>query len=57
VEAVIRDDGVGATANPEYQGAGYGVVLMEALADRFDFDPAPGVGTTVRMQFTLPLSE
>ena len=57
VEAVVSDHGVGATANPECRVVRYGVVLMKALADRFDFHTAPGTGTTVRMQFALPLRQ
>jgi stage II sporulation protein AB (anti-sigma F factor) len=51
VEVVVRDSGVGLDPNPEVQRAGFGVQLMEALADRCEFDGEPGAGTTVRMEF------
>ena len=56
VEAVIRDEGIGPQPNPQQQPGHYGVVLMEALADRFELEGAPGRGTTVRMEFVLPLA-
>jgi anti-sigma regulatory factor (Ser/Thr protein kinase) len=57
VEVVVHDDGVGLLPNPGHPGAGYGVVLMESLADRFELDGTPGGGTTMRMGFSRPLSE
>jgi anti-sigma regulatory factor (Ser/Thr protein kinase) len=55
VEAVIRDHGVGPLPSAStHQGGRYGVVLMKALADRFDLDATPGEGTTVRMEFARP---
>jgi hypothetical protein len=35
----------------ESPGARVGLVLIEALADRFDLEGEPGAGTTVRMAF------
>lgn len=55
VEAVIRDQGVGSLPSPCDQGGGYGVVLMEALADGFDIEATTDDGTTVRMEFLRPL--
>jgi anti-sigma regulatory factor (Ser/Thr protein kinase) len=51
IEVVVRDRGVGLDPDPEFQGPGHGVQLMQALADRFEFDGQPGAGTTVRMEF------
>jgi anti-sigma regulatory factor (Ser/Thr protein kinase) len=56
VEVVVRHSGIGLEPNPQLQRAGFGVLLMEALADRFEFDAVPGIGTTVRMEFDLPLT-
>jgi anti-sigma regulatory factor (Ser/Thr protein kinase) len=52
VEVVVRDDGVGPVPHLEHSGAGYGLVLIEALADRFELDGEVGVGTTLRMEFS-----
>ena len=51
VAAVIRDEGVGPLPDPQQQGGRYGVMLMAALADRFELDGALGLGTTVQMEF------
>jgi anti-sigma regulatory factor (Ser/Thr protein kinase) len=53
VGVVVRDDGVGPLPHPQHKGAGYGLVLMESLADRFELEGEPGAGTTVRMEFAL----
>jgi anti-sigma regulatory factor (Ser/Thr protein kinase) len=52
VEVVVRDRGIGLRSDPHVDDAGYGVILMKALADKVEFDTTPGAGTTVRMEFS-----
>jgi hypothetical protein len=50
---IVDEDG--STANMRHHGAGNGVVLMKALADRLELDGSHGTGTTVGMELHSPV--
>ena len=52
MRVVVRDHGVGLTSQMSARN-GYGLRLMEALAEGFAIGAAPGGGTEVRMAFRL----
>jgi serine/threonine-protein kinase RsbW/stage II sporulation protein AB (anti-sigma F factor) len=56
VKAVVRDDGIGFGPNPDSPGLGYGMRLIETLADSVAIRaPKDGRGTEVCMTFHLPV--
>lgn len=57
VEVVVRDRGCGIRPGPaRNRGLGMGVALINSLADRAEFETAPGTGTEVRMTFRRPVA-
>ena len=53
VNVTVRDEGRGVRAAPRRDGGGYGLRIIESLADEFAVDSTPGKGTEVRMTFQL----
>jgi len=53
LEVVVSDFGAGVGPSPDVGGAGLGLPLVAALADRLDVSHAPGAGTRLAMAFTL----
>ena len=55
IEAVVRDHGCGIRPGPApNRGLGMGVVLINSLADRAEFESSE-MGTELRMRFRLPV--
>jgi anti-sigma regulatory factor (Ser/Thr protein kinase) len=55
VTVVVRDYGAAGFATHS-QARRPGLTLMESLANQLEVEGRPGIGTTVRMGFTLPSS-
>ncbi len=56
VEAVVRDDGVGFGPNPDSPGLGFGMRLIEQVAETLVVrSPQDGRGTELCMTFRLPV--
>ena len=53
VNVTVRDEGRGIRDVPRRDGGGYGLTIIETLADGFAVDSTPGEGTEVRMTFRL----
>jgi anti-sigma regulatory factor (Ser/Thr protein kinase) len=50
---IVRDDGVGLNAFQRDGDLGYGLRIIEQLAQRYAITSAPNMGTEVRMVFAL----
>ena len=59
LEVVVRDRGIGVGQDkPQDENApGIGLPVIEALAERVEFEKAPGGGTEVHMSFAAPAAE
>jgi serine/threonine-protein kinase RsbW/stage II sporulation protein AB (anti-sigma F factor) len=56
VTAVVRDNGIGFQPNPESPGLGFGMPLIETVADSIEVrTPEDGRGTEVQMTFHMPV--
>lgn len=51
LEAVVADDGIGMSPNPESKGLGFGLALIGRYADRVEIMSGSRGGTVVRMTF------
>lgn len=54
VNVVVQDTGKGMTASSRRRDGGYGLKIIEKLASRYELRSKLGIGTEVRMVFTLP---
>jgi serine/threonine-protein kinase RsbW len=51
LQVIVSDTGSGIVASPDAAGPGYGLGLIEVLADRLEIDHAPGQGSRLQMWF------
>ena len=47
----VSDEGAGIGPSPDAAGPGFGLGLIASLADRFEIDHAPGMGSRLQMWF------